>query len=198
MSQTIQLLQNRRTHYILAKSSPVSDAKIIELVEEALKHTPTAFNSQNGRVVILLHNHHDKLWQMTHDALKAVVPADQFPATAEKITAFADSYGTLLFFEDQAIISNLQEQFPLYAHNFPVWSQQSNGILQNNIWVALAEVGLGASLQHYSELIESAVREAWQIPDEWKLVAQMPFGQIVSEPDEKQYQPIEQRVKVFA
>jgi len=106
--------------------------------------------------------------------------------------------GLCCFLRIQAIISNLQEQFPLYAHNFPVWSQQSNGILQNNIWVALAEVGLGASLQHYSELIESAVREAWQIPDEWKLVAQMPFGQIVSEPDEKQYQPIEQRVKVFA
>jgi len=119
MSQTIQLLQNRRTHYILAKSSPVSDAKIIELVEEALKHTPTAFNSQNGRVVILLHNHHDKLWQMTHDALKAVVPADQFPATAEKITAFADSYGTLLFFEDSSHHQQPARAIPTLCPQFP-------------------------------------------------------------------------------
>jgi len=129
MSQTIQLLQKRRTHYQLAQSSPVPDAKVIELVEQAIKHTPTAFNSQNGRVVVLLSGHHHKLWQLAHDALQALVPADQFPATAEKIAAFAGAYGTVLFFEDQSIVEGLQEKFPLYAHNFPVWSQQANGIL---------------------------------------------------------------------
>lgn len=198
MSKMIEAIKARRTHYVLHQKSPVPDSKIVELVEQAVLHTPTAFNSQNGRVVVLMAGHHSKLWQFAHDALKAIVPADQFPATAEKINAFAGAYGTVLFFEDQATVKSLQEQFPLYAGNFPVWSQQANGMLQSNVWVALSEVGLGASLQHYTELIEDQVRAAWNIPADWKLVAQMPFGQPAADPGEKAFMPLDSRVKVFA
>jgi hypothetical protein len=102
-----------------------------------------------------------------------------------------------LFFEDQAVVKNLQENFALYAENFPVWSNQSSGILQFVVWTALSEAGLGASLQHYNPLIDDKVKEAWSIPQEWKLIAQMPFGKTVTPAGEKQFQPVEDRVKVF-
>jgi predicted oxidoreductase (fatty acid repression mutant protein) len=35
---------------------------------------------------------------------------------------------TALFFEDTDVVKSLQEQFPLYADNFPVWSEQSTGL----------------------------------------------------------------------
>ena len=197
-SRLIESIKTRRTHYALSKKSPIADEKIVELVEQAALHTPTAFNSQNGRVVVLFNGHHNKLWQFAHDALKAIVPADQFPATAEKIDLFAGAYGTVLFFEDESTVKNLQEQFPLYQHNFPVWSQQANGMLQSNVWVALSEAGLGASLQHYTELIENQVRKEWNVSADWKLVAQMPFGQPVAQPSEKAFLPLENRVKVYA
>ncbi len=197
-SRLIESIKNRRTHYVLSRKSPVANEKIIELVEQATLHTPTAFNSQNGRVLVLLNEQHDKLWRFAHDALKAVVPAESFPATAEKINAFAAAYGTVLFFEDLSTVKALQDQFPLYQHNFPVWSQQANGMLQSNVWVALSDVGLGASLQHYTELIENQVRQEWQVPADWKLTAQMPFGMPVAEPSEKAFMPLEHRVKIYA
>lgn len=85
----------------------------------------------------------------------------------------------------------------MYADNFPIWSNQSSGMLQHVVWTALAEAGIGASLQHYNPLIDEEVKSTWELPAEWKLIAQMPFGGIVTAPGEKEFEPIDQRVKVF-
>lgn len=113
------------------------------------------------------------------------------------MAGFRSGYGTILFFEDDAVIKSLQEQFELYKDNFPIWSQQSSGMLQFAIWTALELEGLGASLQHYNPLIDEAVKAEWNIPESWRLIAQMPFGNPTAEPGEKDFQPIEERVKVF-
>jgi uncharacterized protein len=188
---------DRRTFYGISKESPVSDERIKEVVEHAVKHTPSAFNSQSTRVVLLLEKQHDKLWDITKEALRKIVPADQFSSTEEKINSFRSGYGTILFFEDKSIIESLQAQFAAYKDNFPIWSQQANGMHQYVIWTALEIEGLGVSLQHYNELIEADVKKEWSIPSNWKLIAQMPFGTPTAAPGEKQYQSLEERVKVF-
>jgi predicted oxidoreductase (fatty acid repression mutant protein) len=88
--------------------------------------------------------------------------------------------------------------FGLYKDNFPVWSLQSSGMLQFTIWTALEDAGLGASLQHYNPLIDDQVKSLWKLPDKWKLLAQMPFGKPLAAPSEKEFLPLEGRVKVFA
>lgn len=113
------------------------------------------------------------------------------------MASFKAGYGSVLFFEDQTVVKSLQENFALYADNFPVWSNQSSGILQFVVWTAFAEAGLGASLQHYNPLIDDEVKTTFDIPAEWKLIAQMPFGKIATAPGEKEFQPIEDRVKVL-
>jgi predicted oxidoreductase (fatty acid repression mutant protein) len=190
-------VSGRRSVYGISKEVVVSDEKIKEVIEFAVKHTPSSFNSQSARVVLLLEKEHDKLWDITKEALRKIVPVDQFSSTEEKINSFRSGYGTVLFFEDNSIIESLQEQFAAYKDNFPVWSSQSSGMHQFVIWTALEMEGLGASLQHYNELIEAEVKKEWSIPSNWKLIAQMPFGKPVVEPDEKQFQPLEQRIKVF-
>ena len=65
------------------------------------------------------------------------------------------------------------------------------------VWTALEIEGFGASLQHYNELIEEQVKKEWNVPGNWKLISQMPFGKPVGKPDEKQFQPLEDRIKVF-
>ncbi|ADL52925.1 nitroreductase family protein [Clostridium cellulovorans] len=187
----------RRTFYGISKETTVSDDKIKEIIDHAVKHTPSSFNSQSARVVLLLGNHHDKLWDITKEALRKIVPADQFSSTEEKINSFKNGYGTVLFFEDDNVIKGLQEQFALYKDNFPIWSQQSSGMHQFVVWTALENEGLGVSLQHYNELIENDIKEEWNIPSNWKLIAQMPFGKPTAKPDEKQFNPLEERVKVF-
>lgn len=188
---------DRHSFYGISKEGVTSDERIKEVIEHAVKHTPSSFNSQSARVVLLLAKHHDKLWDITKETLRNIVPADQFSATEEKINSFQSGYGTVLFFEDNSVIESLQEQFALYKDNFPVWSQQSSGMHQYVIWTSLEIEGFGASLQHYNELIEADVKKEWDIPSNWKLIAQMPFGKPTAEPGEKQFQPLESRVKVF-
>ncbi|WP_070000403.1 nitroreductase family protein [Cellulosilyticum sp. I15G10I2] len=190
-------VEKRRSIYSISKESTISDERISEIIGHAIKHTPSAFNSQSSRVIVLLSKNHDKLWDLTKEALKKVVPLDQFAATEEKINSFQNGYGTVLFFEDQAVIHSLQQQFALYKDNFPIWSQQSSGMLQYVVWNALEIEGLGASLQHYSPLIDDDVKKEWRIPDNWKLIAQMPFGKPTAAPSEKSFQPVESRLKVF-
>lgn len=188
---------DRRTFYGISKESVVSDERIKEIIEHAVKHTPSSFNSQSARVILLLGEHHDKLWDITKEALRKIVPADKFSSTESKINSFHNGYGTILFFEDNSVIESLQQQFALYKDNFPIWSQQSSGMHQYVIWTALEIEGLGVFLQHYNELIEADVKKEWSIPHNWKIIAQMPFGKPTAQPDEKQFQPLESRIKIF-
>ncbi|MCA0173715.1 nitroreductase family protein [Bacillus sp. RAR_GA_16] len=185
----------RRSIYGIGKERLISDEKLQEVIEYAVKHTPSAFNSQSARVLVLLDENHTKLWnEITKETLRAIVPADQFEATEGRMNGFAGGYGTVLFFEDQDVIKGLQEKLPTFADNFPKWSQHSSGMLQFVIWTALEKEGLGASLQHYNPLIDDQVKEEWDVPSNWELIAQMPFGNPTAPPGEKEFQPVEERV----
>lgn len=190
-------VKERRTIYGIGKESPVSEDRIQQIVNEAVLHAPTAFNSQSGRVVVLSGASHDKLWDLTKEELRKIVPAENFSSTEDKIISFKNGYGTVLFFEDQSVIESLQKQFSLYKDNFPVWSLEASGMLQYIVWTSLEIEGLGASLQHYNPLIDAEVAKQWHIPPNWKLLAQMPFGKPVAQPDAKQFQSLETRVKFF-
>jgi predicted oxidoreductase (fatty acid repression mutant protein) len=191
-------IQQRRSHYAIGKEQVTSDEKIEEIVGEALTHIPSSFNSQSARVVTLLGDHHDKLWDITKAELRTLVPPESFQATEEKInSSFRSGYGSILFFEDMQVIATLQEKFPSYSDNFPVWSHHSSGMLQFAIWSALALEGWGASLQHYNPVIDNAVKNTWNIPESWQLIAQMPFGKPLSAPKDKDVQPLAKRMKLF-
>lgn len=122
---------------------------------------------------------------MTEDALKPLTPAEAFPNTQAKLQGFAAGAGTILFFEDTDIVKNLQDSFPLYADNFPVWSEQATGLTQANVWTALAQENIGANLQHYNPVIDEAVAAEWSIPANWNLRAQMVIGSIEAPAGEK-------------
>ncbi|MGD6817872.1 nitroreductase family protein [Metabacillus sp. 84] len=189
-------VEERRSYYAISKDPVGPDDRIKEVVEHAVKHTPSSFNSQSARVVVLLGEQHSKLWStITTEALRKVVPSGQFSPTEEKLEGFANGYGTVLYFEDQAVIESLQQQYPLYRENFHTWSEQSSGMLQFVIWTALELEGYGASLQHYNPLIDEAVQKEWKLPAGWKLIAQMPFGKPVSPPGPKEFKPLGERVQ---
>lgn len=190
-------IEHRRSQYALSREKVVDEARVKEIVEFAVKHVPSAFNSQGARVVVLFDGQSDRLWDITKETLRPLVPAAAFGATEEKLKGFAAGYGTVLFFEDQTVVEGLQREFALYKDNFPVWSLQSNGMLEFAVWTALEAEGLGASLQHYNPLIDDAVRREWNLPDSWKLLAEMPFGKPVADPGPKDFRPLEERVLYF-
>lgn len=73
----------------------------------------------------------------------------------------------------------------------------SSGMHQYNLWASLSLEGYGASLQHYNEVIEEEVKKVWNLPSEWKMRAQMPFGKATSKAQGKEFKPLSNRVKVF-
>ncbi|MGX7059497.1 nitroreductase family protein [Vagococcus humatus] len=186
-SQFLTALKKRRSIYDLGDKLSINQQDLVTLVKEVVKESPSAFNSQTQRVVFLFGDAHKKLWEITEAALKPLTPPEAFSGTQAKLASFAKGYGTLLFFEDQAVVTHLQEQFPLYAANFPIWSEQASGLTQANVWTALAEQNIGANLQHYNPVIDEQVAAQWNIPKEWQLRAQMVVGSIESLPGEKEY-----------
>lgn len=193
----LEALEKRRSIYNLGDKQVLSPDKIMELVDKAVKHTPSAFNSQSARVVVLFGGNYMRLWDIVLQKLRQIVPADKFASTEQKINSFKKGYGTVLFFEDESVVKTLQVKYPLYQDNFPKWSEQASGMVQFAVWTALEEVGLGASLQHYNPLIDDEVHKEWGLPEDWKLMSEMPFGSIAAPADEKSFEPLEKRVKVF-
>ncbi|MDM5313960.1 nitroreductase family protein [Peribacillus frigoritolerans] len=190
-------IEDRRSYYSLSKEHVVLDKRIKEVIDHAVQYSPSAFNSQSARVIVLTGQSHDQLWDITKETLRKAADGKDFKKTEEKMRSFINGYGTVLFFEDQAIINRLQEQYKTYAENFPIWSNQSSAILQFVVWTSLEIEGFGASLQHYNPLIDDEVRKTWDISRDWKLIAQMPFGKPNAEPGDKDFSPLEERVKYY-
>ncbi|MDQ0879063.1 nitroreductase family protein [Peribacillus sp. V2I11] len=190
-------IKERRSYYGINKEVQVSEEKIKEIVEFAVKHTPSAFNSQSSRLVVLTGSAHDKLWDITTQALRKAVGEGDFSGTQQKMDSFKAGYGSVLFFEDESVVKSLQEQFATYADNFPIWSQQTSGMHQLVVWTALEAEGLGATLQHYNPLIDDEVKKEWNVPSNWKLIAQMPFGNPTAQPGDKEFKPLEDRIKFY-
>lgn len=122
-SNFLEAIKKRRTYYAISNKSSVSDARIEEIVKDIVLHVPSSFNSQSSRVVVLFKAEHEKLWDITSEVLKPVVPEAQWPTTEKKLGSFKAGYGTILFFEDQVPVRELQKNFALYQDKFPVWSE---------------------------------------------------------------------------
>lgn len=93
-----KLAEKRRSVYALSDQLPVSNDEIVKLVEHAVLHTPSSFNSQSTRIAVLFGDDHNKLWQLTEDTLHDIVDnEEQFAATKQKMDGFKAGAGTILF-----------------------------------------------------------------------------------------------------
>ena len=183
-------LQQRRTYYAINGTLPVPEQDVEALVSSLAGLVPDAFNMKSSRLAVAFGGAHRALWDDIYGAFGGRV-------AREKIDSFRAGAGTVLYFFDGAVVQAMQAQFPRYAENFPVWAQQSSGMLQLSVWSGLRELGVGASLQHYNPVIDGAVRARFGLPESWRLVAQMPFGGIAAEPAVKAGEDISQRVCFF-
>ncbi|WEV54496.1 nitroreductase family protein [Leuconostocaceae bacterium ESL0723] len=199
MSAFNDLQKKRRSIYALGDQVKQTPEELFGMVNEAIKDAPTAFNSQSVRAVTLTGDAHKKLWDMVLDTLRKVVKnPDVFETTEQKVNgSFKSGFGTVLYFTDMDVVHGLEEQFPSYKDNFYDWSEEAIGIALYSVWLTLTEADLGASIQHYNPLIDQAVAEAFDIPSNWKLRGEMPFGTIEAPAAPKDYMPDDERFKLF-
>jgi predicted oxidoreductase (fatty acid repression mutant protein) len=100
-STLLELVKARRTYYDLKGESPVSDDVIERIVQDSVLHVPSSFNTQTSRVVLLLKEEHQKVWDIAIKVMEGLVAAghvsqDMFEtSTKPKLNAFRAAYGTV-------------------------------------------------------------------------------------------------------
>ena len=96
-SQFNSLSANRRSIYALGDNLSQTPEEIFDLVKQTVKNSPTAFNSQTVRAVVLFGKSSDKVWEIVEDALRKIAKSpDAFEQTKAKIDSFKAGYGTIL------------------------------------------------------------------------------------------------------
>ena len=192
------IIKRRRSIYALNDQLPITEDEVVKTIEDAIVISPSAFNMQSVRAIILLGAQHKALWEgIVTDTLKAVVAKEKFEPTAEKLAGFAAGAGTVLYFEDDDVVQHMKEQFPTYAAACDAYSGHGQGIAQVNVWNALAEKGVGANLQHYNPLIDDAVKARWDVPANHRFVAQFVFGGIAAPACAQERQSTSERIRVI-
>ncbi len=106
-SMIVQLLAKRRTQYFLGKNIAFPDEEIDALIREAVRLSPSAFNSQSSRIVILHRDENKKLWNIVKSELSHIVEGEAKTHSFRKIDSFAAGAGAVLFFEDRNVVENL-------------------------------------------------------------------------------------------
>jgi predicted oxidoreductase (fatty acid repression mutant protein) len=189
MSAFLKTFTNRRTQYALKNTLPegVTIAQVQEIVQQFVKNTPTSFNSQTIRAVVLTGALHQKVWDAVTGAIEGE-SGKKRPTSAKE-----EAFGTIVFFDDKDAISTMQDKFPAFADYFPVFASTSNGAAQIGTWAAIGELGLGGHLQHYNGYVEAALKG--KVPESWAVQAQLVFGTPTGAPFEKTF--IENEVKVL-
>ena len=172
-------MRKRRSIYTLSNRVSHSPEYLTELIKQAVRCCPSAQNAQSARVVILLEHAHYNFWEMVRDVQRNQLPERIFEGASVKLDRCSSAYGTVLFFEDLAVIQALQKQKPLQAHDFEIWSEQTSGMVQFAVWAVLSSTGLGASLHHYNPDINIKTAKMFELPESWQLKSQLVFGSIV-------------------
>lgn len=88
-------ISSRRSYYQMTTESTIPDARIKELIAHTIKHVPSAFNSQTTRMVVVLKDKHQELWDAIMQVYQVQLPADKFAHAKERMVGFRKAYGTV-------------------------------------------------------------------------------------------------------
>ncbi|GAA6005273.1 hypothetical protein JCM10207_002922 [Rhodosporidiobolus poonsookiae] len=193
-----EAVEHRRSLYGLAKSSPISNDKIVEIVQRSIKQTPSPWNTQSSRAAVLFGEQHDRFWDLASERFQGLVPTEMWEMMKPKVQSHRASYATVLLFEDQDVADALRAKVPMFAPAIDGFLENVHGIAAFIAWTALEAEGLAANLQHFTEVVSTDVQKEWGVPASWKLRANLVIGEPVVPAGEKEFQPLEDRVKVFA
>lgn len=97
----LQAIAHRRSVYPLAGASDVSDDRIVEIVQEVLRVSPSSYNTQPMRVAIFLGEQHKKFWKIISDAsLPLLQPAGEevVAKMSGMFGMFSAAYGSVSLF----------------------------------------------------------------------------------------------------
>lgn len=197
MTEFDTLLKQRRSTYMMSANTAVTEEEIIARLRENVSQVPTAYNSQTTRYVVLFGDANRKLWEHIYTVQKDVLDQQLWAQVSQAVASYQAVKGTVLFFEDHDAL----EKIPAPSASRETYKQNNAGNAQLVTWLTLAELGLGATLNHfnigYEQGFDSKIREFFNLPDTYEMTAQMPFGAIEQPAYPKEFMDSEEQVQVI-
>ncbi|KAM5349435.1 hypothetical protein ACJ41O_005940 [Fusarium nematophilum] len=201
--QWLAVAKHRRTVYGLKDTSHVPDSRIEEIVQQVLDFSPSSFNSQPGRVTIVLGEKHKELWQVIIDAAKPVLEAagpGVWEAMGPRFEGHKSAYGSVLFWDSKEAIKQAGETHQSAAQMLPQFAEHASGMAQIFVWTALEIEGFGANLQHMGAVpgVEAALHKFLSVPDDYVLKANLNFGEKAQpHPEKPEKLPLKETLKII-
>lgn len=97
-SDLFKLLLKRRTTHYLGKDPELDKQVVITILREALLVAPSFFNAQTTRVVLLLDDENEKLWELVKECLEQHTKEKSLGLdTVEKLNGFKQANGTVSY-----------------------------------------------------------------------------------------------------
>jgi uncharacterized protein len=97
----LDAIASRRTIYTISPdNAPTSNARVIEIVSHVLKHSPSSYNSQTARAVVLFDEHHRKYWDAVEAGVEKIVPPEVFSMIGGSIKNFRNGGKGILISPD--------------------------------------------------------------------------------------------------
>lgn len=110
----LDAVKARRSVYALKSESTIPNSKIEEIVQAAVLHAPSTYNVQSARAVVVFKEQHVKVWEIVKGYMEgALAEHPMKDYIFNRIDGFKGSYGTVLWFEDQAALDALGEKNPM-------------------------------------------------------------------------------------
>ena len=178
MAEFHDLVNSRRTVYGLGSNTDVTAEKVTEVLSNMAPKLPSAMNIQSTRLVVISGEVNKKVWELIDATQQQVMSEEMYAKKAPVYAAAKKAPGTVLFWESRNDVNSM----PTRPARAQAYKENNHAIAAYATWLALTELGLGASLQHvnvgYEQGSDKEIRELLDLPDDWEMLAQMPFGSI--------------------
>ena len=162
----------RRSIRKLASGS-VSDETILRILEAA-RWSPSSANSQPARIVVLKERN-GEFWDFIETTLKQKLQGEQLQRALNRLSGYRAGVFSIVFFEDTAIAQS-QLASGMKPELVQSFAAQALGIVQANVWNAIAAAGLATSNQHMNLQMEEELHEFLNVPTTWKSYSIFPVG----------------------
>lgn len=179
--QFLAAAKHRRTVYGVKNTSAVSDKRVQEILEQVLSFTPSSYNTQPLRVVLVTGAKHAAMWDAIIAAAEPVLKGageEVWKTMSGVFQMHKASYGSVAFFDSANTLAESGKTHASAAHMFDEFSHHASGMAQILVWSALELEGLGANLQHLNAIppVEDAIKKFLAVPEDWKLRAHLNYG----------------------
>ncbi|VEI12981.1 nitroreductase family protein [Trueperella bialowiezensis] len=174
MTTLSDLIHARRSVYHIGTNTEHTAESVADALRGIITRLPSAMNSQTTRLVVVSGDNNTKVWDSIHSDQKGALSPDMYERFAPRFTQAKQGLGTVLLFESRTAVENMG----LNPARSEIYKENNHAITALAVWLQLTELGLGTSLQHFNVGYESGIRELLGLPDDFEMLAQMPFGSI--------------------